>query len=69
MQVILQLVDSLEQLPIVGKVVWNTPVGAQGALTAGIGVQFAGDTAPEVRKKISTYVAGMLNSERRTDTM
>lgn len=36
---LLTLPDSSERLPVAGKVVWCTPVGAQGNRVAGIGVQ------------------------------
>ena len=37
--VLLTLPESSERLPVAGKVIWVTPVGAQGARTAGIGVR------------------------------
>jgi type IV pilus assembly protein PilZ len=49
-------------------VIWVTPPGAQGARTAGIGVQFhAGDDS--ARSRIETSLAGMLQSDRYTHTM
>ena len=53
-----------------GKVVWITPTAAQGNRTAGIGIQFAesadGETA---RTKIESILAGILGSEKATQTM
>jgi len=65
---LLSLMDEQEKIPVAGKVVWITPKGAQGNRAAGIGVQFSGedDTAS---KKIETYLAGALDSERPTHTM
>jgi type IV pilus assembly protein PilZ len=67
---LITLVDGAERMSVAGKVVWITPVGAQGNRTAGIGVQFNdsadGDTA---RTKIESILGGMLNSERPTLTM
>ncbi len=67
---LLTLPDSVERLPVAGKVVWVTPAGAQGNRPAGIGVQF-GDTAEgeAVKGKIEALLAGMLAAERATHTM
>lgn len=66
--VLLKLLDELEKFPLTCKVVWHTPIGAQSGLVAGIGVQFPAESE-KVRKKIETYLAGMLDSDNRTDTM
>jgi len=67
---LLKLMDESEKLPIVGKVIWITPKGAQGNRVAGIGVQFTGDQDGEnARKKIETYLGGALKSDRPTHTM
>ena len=67
---LLTLPESSERLPVAGKVVWVTPVGAQGNRPAGIGVQF-NDTAEgeAVKGKIEALLAGQLQSERPTHTM
>jgi type IV pilus assembly protein PilZ len=64
-----ELMDEPELYTVPGKVVWYTPLGAQGGMVAGIGIQFEGDTAESLRNKIETYLAGKLNSDKRTDTM
>ena len=68
--VLLTLPETSDRLPVAGKVVWVTPTGAQGARTAGVGVQFAdtpeGDAA---RNRIETLLAGTLNAEKPTHTM
>jgi type IV pilus assembly protein PilZ len=64
------LPESGERMPVAGKVVWLTPVGAQGGHPAGIGVQFP--ETPEgdaVKGKIETLLAGLLTSDRTTYTM
>ena len=67
---LLKLMEETEKLPIVGKVIWMTPKGAQGNRVAGIGVQFASDQDGEnARKKIETYLGGALKSDRPTHTM
>lgn len=59
-----------ERLSVVGKVVWISPVGAQGNRTAGVGIHFneSGD-AEAARARIENILAGTLNSERPTHTM
>ncbi len=67
---LLTLPESSERLPVAGKVVWVTPVGAQGNRTAGIGVQFADSAEGEtVKNRIETLLAGMLNADKPTHTM
>jgi type IV pilus assembly protein PilZ len=65
---LLSLMDEAEKIPVAGKVVWITPQGAQGNRTAGIGVEFSehDDTAT---RKIETYLAGSLDSDKPTHTM
>ena len=65
---LLALMDEPEKLPVAGKVVWITPKGAQGNRAAGIGVQF-NDPDNTVQRKIETYLAGLLESDRATYTM
>lgn len=64
---LLTLMDEPEKIPVAGKVVWVTPPHS-GRRQAGVGVQFNGqdDTAS---KKIETYLAGSLDSDRPTSTM
>jgi type IV pilus assembly protein PilZ len=67
---LISLIDESERLSVAGKVVWITPIGAQGNRTAGIGVQF-NETADggAARSRIETLLAGMIGSERATHTM
>ncbi len=62
------LFDEPEKMPVAGKIVWITPVGAQGNRQAGIGVQFNGQD-DLARQKIETLLAGSLQSDRPTHTM
>jgi len=64
----LTLMDEPEKIPVPGKVVWVTPMGAQGGRQAGIGIQF-NDPTGSVKAKIETYIAGTLSSDRPTNTM
>lgn len=63
------LMDDPEKFIVQAKVVWMTPVGAQGNKAAGIGVQFKGDEGIRLRNKIETYLAGALNTDRPTNTL
>lgn len=65
---LLNLMDEPEKIPVAGKVVWVTPKGAQGNRAAGVGVQF-NDQDDTASKKIETYLAGSLDSDRPTHTM
>lgn len=66
---LLTLMESKEKIPVAGHVVWITPKGAQGARTAGIGVQFNEKDSGLARSKIETALGGALNSDRPTHTM
>ena len=66
---LLSLMEEKEKLPVVGRVIWITPKGAQGNRAAGIGVQFSDQDDTTVRNKIETYLAGALKSDRMTHTM
>ena len=66
---LLSLMEDPEKLPVAGKIVWITPVGAQGNRAAGIGVQFSSQDDGAARNKIEGYLAGALDSERPTHTM
>jgi type IV pilus assembly protein PilZ len=67
---LLTLPESSDRLPVAGKVVWVTPVGAQGNRAAGIGVQFAENGEGEaIKNRIETMLAGSLGGEKPTHTM
>ncbi|MCC4596251.1 PilZ domain-containing protein [Xanthomonas campestris pv. phormiicola] len=67
---LLTLPDSSERLPVAGKVIWVTPMGAQGNRTAGIGVQLPDNSEGEtIRNRIETQLAGTLNADKPTQTM
>jgi len=65
----LTLINEPAPLMVEGKVIWITPSGAQGGMRAGVGVQFTGEDADDLRHTIETHLAGMLTSDIRTDTM
>ncbi|HXH04561.1 MAG TPA: PilZ domain-containing protein [Candidatus Competibacteraceae bacterium] len=66
---LLSLMDEPERYPVTGKVVWITPRGTLGGRPQGVGIQFSGAEGSTVQKKIETYLAGGLNSDRPTSTM
>ena len=66
---LLSLMDETERLPVAGKIIWITPVGAEGNRAAGIGVQFSDQDGGMARNKIETYLAGALKSDRPTHTL
>jgi len=66
---IIDLMEETEQYAVKGRVVWITPVGAQGNRAAGIGVQFQGEEGVKIQNKIITYLAGALQSDRSTHTL
>jgi len=66
---LLTLMDEPEKIPVAGKIVWITPIGAQGNRAAGIGVQFSDQDEGSARNKIETYLAGALEADRPTHTM
>jgi type IV pilus assembly protein PilZ len=67
---LVNLIDAGERLSVAGKVVWITPLGAQGNRTAGVGVQFNESPDGEAaRSRIESLLAGILGSERPTLTM
>lgn len=66
---LVNLLEEPEKYPVAGKVVWITPRCAQGGRAAGIGVQFTNEEAKELRNRIEGYLAGMLQSEKVTDTI
>ncbi len=67
--VLVTLVEQDERLPLAGRVVWVTPAGAQAKRRQGIGIQFSSQDRGETQKKIETLLAGMLGSDKLTQTM
>jgi type IV pilus assembly protein PilZ len=66
---LLTLMEETERIPVAGKIIWVTPLGAEGNKAAGIGVQFSDQDGGMARNKIEGYLAGALKSERPTHTM
>ncbi len=66
---LLTLMEETDRIPVAGKVVWITPIGAEGNRATGIGVQFSDDDGGLARNKIEGYLGGALKTERPTHTM
>lgn len=66
---LLNLMDDHERIPAAGKIIWVTPIGAEGNHTAGIGVQFSPQDNGTTRNKIELHIAELLNSGKPTHTM
>ena len=66
---LVQLLDERERIPIAGRVVWVTPVGAEGNRVAGIGVQFVEQDKNDIRHKFEQYLAKGAEAQRPTHTM
>jgi len=67
---LLTLMEDSSKLPVSGKVVWVTPVGAHGGRTQGVGVQFAfNESGKAAQNKIEGLLGGSLKSVRPTHTM
>ena len=63
--VLLTLPESSEKTPLAGKVVWVTPMAAQGNR-----VQFPDNNEGEaLRRNVENLLAGSLNSDKPTQTM
>jgi len=68
-QLTLDIMQGTERLTVHGKIVWITPAGASGQRARGSGMQFVKDEGGAVQKKIETYLAGILESDKRTHTL
>ncbi|MGB5734656.1 MAG: PilZ domain-containing protein [Thiohalocapsa sp.] len=66
---LLHLMEEKERIPVAGKVVWITPLGAEGNRQVGVGIQFSDQDKGDARRKIEEYLAGALEGERPTHTM
>jgi type IV pilus assembly protein PilZ len=66
---LLQLMDETERIPVAGKVIWITPLGAEGNRAIGVGIQFSDQDKGDARRKIEQILAGSDKAERPTHTM
>lgn len=66
---LLSLMGEPEPIPAAGKVIWITPLGAEGSRSNGVGVQFNNEDSGVARNKIENYLAGTSETGRPTHTM
>lgn len=67
---ILSLMDDPGKYPVVGRVAWITPPGANNGKTRGIGVHFPADeTGVRARHRIEEILGASLSSTRATHTL
>ncbi len=66
---LLQLMAEKARIPVAGRVVWVTPIGAEGNRQIGVGIQFSDQDKGEARRRIEAYLAGGLEEEGATHTM
>lgn len=64
-----RLFNEADIFRVEGRVIWVTPKGAQGNKPAGVGVQFADEDGRLLSAKIETYLAGLLQLSKLTDTL
>jgi type IV pilus assembly protein PilZ len=66
----LSLMEETERIPVVGKVVWKTPIGSIVYRACGIGIQFSNNAkSMEANERIKTYLGNAVNADRPTRTM
>lgn len=66
---LLQLMDQKERIPVAGKVVWITPLGAEGNRQVGVGIQFSDQDNGIARRKIEDYLPAASQGKYPTHTM
>jgi len=66
---LLSLMGEAERIPVVGKIIWITPMGSEASRSNGVGVQFNGEDSGVARNKIENYLAGTSETGRPTHTM
>lgn len=66
---LLNLLDIREKIPVAGKVIWLTPIAAQGNRAPGVGIQFSEKDSGVACAKIESILGGALKSNRPTHTM
>tara|TARA_R110001592_G_scaffold171117_3_gene409222 strand:+ start:69408 stop:69761 length:354 start_codon:yes stop_codon:yes gene_type:complete len=65
---LLDLIDEPGRIPLTGKVVWVTPKGMGGNRREGVGIQLS-EKHGDIQAKFETYLAGMMESDKPTNTM
>lgn len=66
--ILLDLMDEPERIPLTGRVVWITPKGMGASRKEGVGIQL-NERHSSIIDKFETYLAGLLESGKPTNTM
>lgn len=66
---LIQLPEESQKYSIAGKVVWCTPLCAQGGKASGIGVQLPDKDDDMLSKKITKLLADLLQTEQTSETL
>jgi len=69
MFLLVHIMNEDEPVNISGKVIWITPKGSIGNRPVGVGIQFIGDNAAEVKDLIESKLGASLSLTRSTHTM
>ncbi|HAD10722.1 MAG TPA: pilus assembly protein PilZ [Porticoccaceae bacterium] len=67
--VLLELVDETDKIPLAGKIVWVNPVAVSRNRKQGVGIEFTEEVSETLVPKIETLLAGLLSSDRPTNTL
>lgn len=67
--ILLELVDETEKIPLTGKIVWVNPVAVSRNRKQGVGIEFTEEVSETLVPKIETLLAGLLSSDRPTNTL
>lgn len=65
----LQLPDTDTEYQLPGMIVWLTPTSAEQGWKPGIGIQFLGEQASEIRVRIEQLLEGLLSLGEPTNTL
>jgi type IV pilus assembly protein PilZ len=66
--ILLDLMGEPERIPLTGKIVWITPKGAGGNRREGVGIQL-NEKHADIQGKLETHLAGLMDSDKPTNTM
>ncbi len=65
--VLFGLMEDSERWPVPAQVCWISSAG--GNSVPGVGLKFVGEKAAEVQRTIEDHLGGLINSDRKTNTM
>ncbi|MBK5929545.1 PilZ domain-containing protein [Halochromatium salexigens] len=66
---LVQLLDKPDRIPIAGKVVWVTPVGAEGNRATGVGIQFNVQDKNDICQAFEQCLSEGTDTQRPTHTL